>query len=97
MQQTIAQANYIAISCDEVTTIDNQSWIYIHANFVNNFVRISLLVSLKRVVEGGTASKLAICIMDAMVNHGGISKADLRRKFMSFGTDGIAVMQVWQL
>jgi hypothetical protein len=56
-----------------------------------------VLVSLERVVEGGTAPKLAICITDAMVNHGGISKVDLRRKFLSFGADGAAVMQVWQL
>jgi hypothetical protein len=57
----------------------------------------SLLVSLERVVDGGIAPKLAIYIMDAMiVNHGDISKADLRLKFPSFGTNGATVMQVWQ-
>jgi hypothetical protein len=51
-------------------------------------------VLLEWVVEGGTAPKLAIYIMDAIVNHGGISKAGLRCKFLSFGVDGAAVIQV---
>lgn len=52
----------------------------------------SLLVSLERVVDG-IAPKLATCIMDAMiVNHGDISKADLKHKFLLFGIDGATIM-----
>jgi hypothetical protein len=31
VKEIIASSKYLALSCDEVTTIDNQSWISIHS------------------------------------------------------------------
>jgi hypothetical protein len=33
---TIQAANYISLSCDEVSTVDNQSWLSIHYYVVQN-------------------------------------------------------------
>jgi hypothetical protein len=52
------------------------------------------LILLERLTEGASAARLAITIIDAMTNHGGQTKDDLRLKFVSFGADGAVVFQV---
>jgi hypothetical protein len=52
------------------------------------------LISLERLTEGASAARLAITIIDAMTNHGGQTKDELRQKFVSFGVDGATVFQV---
>jgi len=42
--------HYVAFNCDEVSTINNQSWLSIHCYVVENWVRIPILISLDRVV-----------------------------------------------
>jgi len=44
---TIQTTNYGSIGCDEVTSINNQSWILIHAYVVEDFKRTSILVNLE--------------------------------------------------
>lgn len=93
-KEVLASAHYIAITCDEVTTVDNQSWISIHAYYVVDFYRQPVLVSLERLTEGASAGRLATTIVDALATHGGLHKDDLRKKFTSFGADGASVFQV---
>jgi hypothetical protein len=90
-RDVLSAAKYLAITCDEVTTLDNQSWISIHAYCVQDFYRQPILVSLECLTEGASTTKLASTLIDAMSNHGGQSKDDLRQKFVSFGADGGAV------
>jgi len=93
-KEVLASAHYIAVTCDEVTTVDNQSWISIHAYYVIDFYRQPVLVSLERLTEGASAGRVAATIVDALATHGGLQKEDLRKKFTSFGTDGASVFQV---
>jgi hypothetical protein len=44
-------ARCLAISCDEMTTIDIESWINIHVYFVGCFKLILILVDLERLVD----------------------------------------------
>jgi hypothetical protein len=39
---------------DEVTTINNQSWISIHCYVVEHWRQVSILLTLEQLVEGGT-------------------------------------------
>jgi hypothetical protein len=93
-REVLSAAKYLAITCDEVTTVDNQSWISIHPYCVQDFYSQPILISLERLTEGASTAKLAITIIDAMLNHGGQTKDELRHKFVSFGTDGAAIFQV---
>jgi hypothetical protein len=93
-REVLSAAKYLAITCDVVTTLDNQSWISIHAYCVQDFYRQSILISLERLTEGASVARLAFTIIDAMSNYGGQTKDELRQKFVSFGTDGTAVFQV---
>jgi hypothetical protein len=52
MKETLVKANYVAISCDEVTTVDIQQWLFIHAYTCSSAkTRDSHLLFLGRVTE----------------------------------------------
>jgi hypothetical protein len=57
---TIQITNYISINCDEMISIDNQSWISVHAYVVEDFKRTLISVNLEWVIEG--------CIMNNFTN-----------------------------
>jgi len=58
---------YFAVSCDEVTMIDNQSWVSIHAYLVEGFKHIPILLNLKRLVGGGTTDYLTNVILKSLI------------------------------
>jgi hypothetical protein len=49
---TIFITNYVAFPCDEVNIMDNGSWISIHAYVMQNWVKVPMLLSFQRVVDG---------------------------------------------
>jgi len=51
-------AHYVALNYDEVFTLDNQSWLFVHYYVVENWVRILILISLDWVVEGSWSNNL---------------------------------------
>jgi hypothetical protein len=54
----VQKAKYLAISYDEVTTINNQSWCKVHTYVVDRFKWIPLLLNLEKVIGGGNANNL---------------------------------------
>jgi hypothetical protein len=40
--------NYILISCDEMTSVDNHSWLSLQAYVIDNWSKIPIMVSLQR-------------------------------------------------
>lgn len=57
------KANYVAFICDEVISIDNKSWIFIHTYVVQSWARIPLLISIKMVVNIVDVDNLTIVLM----------------------------------
>ena len=49
-----------------MTTVDNQSWISIHTYVVTNFYREPILILLELLMEGSSADRLAITIVDSL-------------------------------
>lgn len=49
MQEVLANSKYLAVTCDEVTSIDNASWICIHVYTEQNWTREPMLLSLQHV------------------------------------------------
>jgi len=58
--------NYVALTCDEVNTIDIGSWISIHAYVIQNWVKLPTIIFLQRVVDGTRVDNLAIVMMEAL-------------------------------
>jgi hypothetical protein len=59
-------ARYVSINCDEVSTLDNQSWLSIHCYVMENWVRIPILISFNCVLEGSSSDNLTKVIMEAL-------------------------------
>ena len=93
ISRVLVGANYVALTCDEVSTIDNGSWISIHAYVVQNWSRIPYLISLERVVEGGGSDNLTQVIIDALTGAAKIERPALSKTLLCFGADGVSTFQ----
>lgn len=79
------KSRFFSISCDEVSTLDTQSWISIHGYVCEDWQRKSILLSLERVVGGAGSKSMTKVIVDAIRTHGGVEDKDLRARLTSFG------------
>jgi len=53
IKEVITSSNYLTLSCDEVTMVDNQSWKPIHSNNVQDWCHIPIFIYLEHVIERG--------------------------------------------
>ena len=86
-------ANYVALTCDEVSTIDNGSWISIHAYVVQNWSRVPFLISLEKVVEGGGSNNLTQVIIDALMGAAKMERFALSKTLLCFVAHGVSTFQ----
>jgi len=93
IKQKVSAAHFLTITCDEVITVDNGSWICIHAYTVENFVRILHLISIQRLVDGSGADALTLVIMTALQCGGDLNSDQISRKLVCFGADGVSTFQ----
>jgi hypothetical protein len=84
---------YVALNCDEVYKLNNQSWLFVHYYVVENWVKFLILISLDRMVEGSRSNNLIKVIMEAMMIGGGLARDHIANKVVSFGVDGVNVFQ----
>ena len=84
-QKSYLRLDFFSVSCDEVTTLDTQSWISIHGYVCENWSRKSMLLSLERVTGGSGSNNLMTIIVEAMKAFGGVKEADLAARLASFG------------
>lgn len=65
MKRKVKSSTFLALSCDEVTTANNGSWICIYAYIVDHYSRILLMISLQRIVDNVGADNLTQIITRA--------------------------------
>ncbi len=96
MKEVVACSKYLAFSCDEVSTIDNQSWISIHYYVVQDWCHLPILIFKIQVIEGGGSNNLTKVIMGVFKKEGGVFDVNVGGKLMSFGADDVNDFQgVW--
>jgi hypothetical protein len=78
----VGGGQFISVSCDKVTTCDNQSWINIHAYVLSNWEGVPQLISLGRVVNRLDANNLIRVIVSSSDTYGGILGSDLQLKLV---------------
>ncbi len=94
MKMVLQQNKFISISCDEITTLDNQSWILMHAYVVEKWRRQPILLNLERVVEGSTSNSFITMIICSLIDLGGLLVVDVVYKVVCFGADGVQIFKV---
>jgi hypothetical protein len=87
------QEAIISNSCDEVTTIYNQSWILTHVYVVKGWRCLSIFLTLFQVLEGSNVDNLTKVIVDSLLTYSGISESNLASKLVCFGVDGVTTFQ----
>ncbi len=74
-----------------MTTIDNGSWICVHAYMVYGWNKVPILICVDWIVDGSSFNNLAEMIMNFMMKGGGLSKEELFKKLLCFGANGMNV------
>lgn len=92
VQSMVLATNFIWLSVDEVTIVDNQSWLYMHGYMVKNWRRVSILLSLQR-IDGGNNDNLTKVILSAAMQHACCIEAKVAEKLMCFDVDSVVVFQ----
>ncbi len=91
MQEIVASSRYLVFTYDEITMIDNQSWISIHYYVVQDWCHLHVLIFLEQVIEGGGSNNPTKVIIDALRKHASVYYTNVVSKLLSFGTDGVNV------
>lgn len=90
----IHAAQFIALSADETSTVDNTSVIAIHAYVLSDWGRQSLMIALTKLEsDGATADSLTRVIMSALLVNCNLDRKALAAKLLCFGADGVAAFQ----
>ena len=76
ISRNISNTMFVSLTCNEVTTIYNSSWICIHSYIVENYVRIPHLLSLQCVVDGTSIDNLMQVIVKVL-EVGGVLDSDV--------------------
>ncbi len=90
--KAIQSARFIACPCDEVTTIDNGSWICVHAYMVDFLIRVLILLCVEGVMDGSGFNNLTEVIMATLMKGEGLIKEDVTKK-VCFDVDGAFVFR----
>ncbi len=77
----------------EVTNIDNQTWIWIHAYVVEVFRKTLILLNLKQITNGCTTNNLTNMIKISMKVFGGSFDHDLTTKVVYFDANSVGIFQ----
>ena len=91
LKRDIGDAIFISISANEVTTIDNQQWLFVHVYFAMYINRQSHMLCIRLMNDDTNAANLTEKITDQLFMHRGLSEQQLGEKLMCFGVDGAAV------
>jgi hypothetical protein len=71
-QKCCAKTKYLIVNCDDVMTIDNQSWCSVHIYVINNFKRIPLLLNVEKVLVRGFMNNFITLILKSLMEYGGL-------------------------
>jgi hypothetical protein len=71
---TMGAIHYVALDCDEVSTMDNKSWLSIYYYVMQKWVRIPILIFLDRMVERLGNDNLTKTIKGDLMIGGGLLK-----------------------
>jgi hypothetical protein len=76
---------FFTISADEVTTIDNGTWMSVTIYYIDDWGRESMMYALEHVKEGATSNNLTKVIMKAVQALTAMSREEIAKKIIAFG------------
>jgi hypothetical protein len=80
---------FLPISRDEITTIDNGSWMCIHAYVLEFWVKVPILFQIERIVNNSSSFNLIKIIMATLMKYRWLPKVDVAKKLLFFDANGV--------
>lgn len=93
MKEKIANARFLSLSLDEVTTIDNTSWICMNIYMVNDHIRHSYLLGINKMRKSSTIENIYEVVLNSLKESGGMDHLMITKKMICVKADGASVMQ----
>jgi hypothetical protein len=84
-KKVIRGAHFFSSTTDEVTTIDNGTWVSVILHYAVDWGRENFLVKLDHVEDGATSNNLTKVITKAICNITGMSCIDIVSRMLAFG------------
>jgi hypothetical protein len=92
-KKILSKARFYAISTDEVTIVNHESWLSVQIYISIGFCRVPILLSLLQLVEENGIFGVKECILMSLNWHGGLIKNVVAKRLMCFEADGILMFQ----
>jgi hypothetical protein len=80
LKEKIANARFFSLSLDEVTSIDNTSWICMSIYMVNDHVRHSYLLGIHKMRENSTTQNIYELVIKTLKENGGMDHLVICKK-----------------
>jgi hypothetical protein len=93
LKEKIANARFLSLSLDEVTAIDNTSWICMSIYMVNGHVRNSYLLGIHKMSDSSTTENIYGLVISSLKEISGMDNLMIAKKLVCVGADGASVMQ----
>jgi hypothetical protein len=84
-------ARFVAFTCDEITTLDNQYRIFVHGYCVQDWCCIPILLLVKCIAKGSNAQNLTKVILATHVNFGSLIEEEVANSLLCFGANGVNI------
>ena len=78
---------------DEVTKIDNTSWVCMHFYTINDHCCQPFLLSIAKLNCSAIAEKIFDLLKSTLIECGGLDNMEIAKKLVCVGADGASVMQ----
>ena len=92
MKEKIKHSNFISLSLDEVTTIDNTYWVCMHVYTINNLFCQPFLLSIAKLNHSATTKNLYEFLKTTLIESRGLDNMEIDKKLVCIGADGASVM-----
>jgi hypothetical protein len=93
LKEAMNNASYVALTANEVMNMDNQNWISIHGYVLKDWSWIIVLLTMKQIVDGSNSDNLTRVFINSFKLCRGIPKEHITNNLVSFGVDGVSVLQ----
>ena len=92
LKEKIANARFFSLSLDEVTTIDNTSWVCMSIYMVNGHIRNSYLLRIQKMKKSSTAANIYELVIKTLKETGGMDGLMIAKRLVCVGADGASIM-----
>jgi hypothetical protein len=83
--ETLQAASFFTVTCDEVTTQDNGTWVSVTMYTMRDWERFYMQASLELLDEEATSNNLTRLIVKTVQTVSGLDRQDIAARFVAFG------------